>query len=242
MVIGKVYKIITSKSDECYIGSTFGTIENRFEDHKWGYTGRKREVSLYGLFDDNGIDSCQIVLIRDYDVFDQLGLFVWEAFWIDKTKLCVNARLPIDLFCGKCAHGRQRSQCKECGGSQICDHERIRSRCKECGGSQICDHGRRREICKECGGSQICDHGRRREICKECGGSQICDHGRLCRDCKECGGSQICDHGRHRRYCKECNGEKYRCEVCDMLFCGKSTLKKHYESLKHQTNLLLWIS
>jgi len=50
----------------------------------------------------------------------------------------------------KCLHGRERSKCKECGGSQICEHGRVRSTCKECGGSQICEHGRRRSICKEC--------------------------------------------------------------------------------------------
>ena len=31
-----------------------------------------------------------------------------------------------------CEHGRQRSYCKECGGSGICEHGRVRSRCKEC--------------------------------------------------------------------------------------------------------------
>ena len=67
-----------------------------------------------------------------------------------------------------CEHGRQRSTCKECGGSQICEHGRQRSQCKECGGSQICEHGRVRSVCKECGGSQICEHGRRRSQCKEC--------------------------------------------------------------------------
>ena len=33
----------------------------------------------------------------------------------------------------RCEHGRQRNQCKECGGSSICEHRRQRHRCKECG-------------------------------------------------------------------------------------------------------------
>ena len=33
----------------------------------------------------------------------------------------------------KCEHGRERSRCKECGGSSICEHGRRRGRCKECG-------------------------------------------------------------------------------------------------------------
>ena len=31
-------------------------------------------------------------------------------------------------------HGRQRTQCKDCGGGSICEHGRERSRCKDCGG------------------------------------------------------------------------------------------------------------
>ena len=65
-----------------------------------------------------------------------------------------------------CPHGRKRSVCKDCGGSQICDHGRVRNKCKDCGGSQICDHGRQRSLCKECGGSSICIHGRQRKQCK----------------------------------------------------------------------------
>ena len=103
---------------------------------------------------------------------------------------------------GPCEHGvKQRSRCKVCSA---CPHGRQRRQCKECGGSQICEHGRQRRQCKECGGSSICEHGRRRSTCKECGGSSICEHGRQRYQCKECGGSQICEHGRHRSSCKEC--------------------------------------
>ena len=103
---------------------------------------------------------------------------------------------------GPCEHGvKQRSRCKVCSA---CPHGRQRRQCKECGGSQICEHGRQRRQCKECGGSSICENGRRRSTCKECGGSSICEHGRQRYQCKECGGSQICEHGRHRSSCKEC--------------------------------------
>ena len=34
----------------------------------------------------------------------------------------------------QCEHGRQRSQCKECGGSSICQHGRQRSQCIDCKG------------------------------------------------------------------------------------------------------------
>jgi len=105
-----------------------------------------------------------------------------------------------------CPHQRQRSACKDCGGSSICPHQRIRSKCKECGGSSICPHQRIRSTCKDCGGASICPHQRQRSTCKECGGSSICPHQRIRSTCKECGGARICPHQRQRSHCKECGG------------------------------------
>ena len=64
-----------------------------------------------------------------------------------------------------CLHKRRRSECSECGGSQICSHQKIRRRCRDCAGSQICVHGRDRCRCRECRGSQICPHDRSRSDC-----------------------------------------------------------------------------
>jgi len=129
-----------------------------------------------------------------------------------------------------CKHSRQKSQCKECGGSSICEHGRFKSTCKECGGSSICEHRRIKSTCKECGGSSICEHGRQKSTCKECGGSSICEHGRIKSQCKECGGSSICEHGRIKSTCKECGGssfcehgrEKSKCKEC-----GGSSICEH---------------
>ena len=85
-----------------------------------------------------------------------------------------------------CEHGRQRNNCKDCGGASICEHGRRRSRCKDCGGSQICEHNRQRSSCKDCGGSQICEHNRQRNTCKDCEGASICEHNRQRSDCKKC--------------------------------------------------------
>jgi hypothetical protein len=90
---------------------------------------------------------------------------------------------------GPCEHGvKYRSNCKVCSG---CPHGRQRYECKECGGKGICEHGRIRRQCKECGGSQICEHGRQRSTCKECGGGAICEHDRIRSTCKECHGSSV---------------------------------------------------
>ena len=154
-----------------------------------------------------------------------------------------------------CVHGRQKSQCKECGGVGICEHGRMKYRCKECRGVGICEHGklrfackecagvgsfcehgRQKSQCKECGGVGICEHGRLKYECKACGGASICIHGRIKKTCKECGGSQICEHGRRKSQCKECNGSqvckhgklKYICKECGGLgICEHGKLKSH---------------
>ena len=86
----------------------------------------------------------------------------------------------------KCEHGRRRSHCKDCGGSQICEHGRQQNTCKDCGGSQICEHNRIRSQCKDCNGSQVCEHNRIRNTCKDCNGSQVCEHNRIRSNCKKC--------------------------------------------------------
>ena len=109
---------------------------------------------------------------------------------------------------GPCEHGvKWRSKCKVCGA---CPHGRQRRQCKECGGSSICEHGRKcavglksastvvSAICARVRRVSICEHGRRRSDCKECGGASICEHGRHRSYCKECGGASICEHGRRR--------------------------------------------
>ena len=108
------------------------------------------------------------------------------------------------LKCFGCPHGRQRSKCVKCGGSEVCTHGRVRYRCKDCGGKGMCEHRRQRALCKECGGRGICGHGRQRNKCVECGGSSICGHGRQRQHCRECGGSSVCEHGRQRNKCAAC--------------------------------------
>ena len=86
-----------------------------------------------------------------------------------------------------CEHGRQRSQCKECGGAisvstgASASHASTAAaaRSASTGGcaasarsaearASASMHGRQRCACKECGGSSICAHGRERIKCREC--------------------------------------------------------------------------
>ena len=58
----------------------------------------------------------------------------------------------------KIEHGRQKSQCRDCGGSQICKHDRRKSDCCDYGGTQIYEHDRIKYRCRDCGGIGIREH------------------------------------------------------------------------------------
>ena len=75
----------------------------------------------------------------------------------------------------RCEQNRRKSECRECGGSQICEHNHRKSRCRECGESQICEHNHRKSECRECEGSRICVHKRVKGQCKFCGTGAYAD-------------------------------------------------------------------
>ena len=110
----------------------------------------------------------------------------------------------------KCEHGKQKSYCKECGGSSICEHGKQKSRCKECGGSSICEHGKQKSKCKECGGSAFCEHGKRKSRCKECGGRALCK-------------SSWCETRSHKKY------DGY-CLPCCVNLCPHIKVSRNYKT------------
>ncbi len=122
----------------------------------------------------------------------------------------------------KCEHGKIKSRCRICGGSQFCEHNKRKDNCRQCNGSSFCEHNKRKNDCKQCNSSQICEHNRFKKCCKLCHGSQICEHNIMRNRCRICGGSQICEHDKRKDRCIQCNGkslcihgiEKYNCIQC----------------------------
>ena len=145
----------------------------------------------------------------------------------NQCKLCIKNKR-------KCIHGKQKAQCKLCGGSALCIHDIQKAQCRECGGSAICIHGKQKAQCKLCGGSAICIHYIQKSKCKECGGSQICKHNIQKATCRECDGSAICIHYIQKAQCRECDGRafcihdkiKNTCRECDgRAFCIHDKIK-----------------
>lgn len=87
---GKVYKIIAQEGNEIYVGSTFGTLSDRFYRHKNNYNSRDegsgKYISSHDLFEKYGVENCKIILIKEYKVCDRKHLEVYEQLWINKLK------------------------------------------------------------------------------------------------------------------------------------------------------------
>ena len=102
MVVGKIYKIITSQSNECYVGSTFDELRYRFRRHKHNYKAWKNDkqtdihLSSCYLFDKYGVNNCKMVLIKEYEVIDRKHLEVYETLWINKLH-SINHNVPFAI-------------------------------------------------------------------------------------------------------------------------------------------------
>jgi hypothetical protein len=154
----------------------------------------------------------------------------------------------------KCEHGKRKSRCIICGGSEICQHNISKFKCITCNPQLICLHNKRKQICILCKGSEICEHNKRKSQCLSCHGREICEHNKIKRQCIVCKGTQICEHNKRKsrcivcggneicshnmtkRICKLCNGKEYcihnklkrRCVDCcgkDLCISCKLTLK-----------------
>jgi hypothetical protein len=99
---GHIYKIICRVDDTfCYIGSTFNTLRNRWQDYKHNYKCKSGNINLNCKFYKYGIDKFKMILIKDYLVYrennsDHKQLKAYETLWINKSKSCINDLLPFN--------------------------------------------------------------------------------------------------------------------------------------------------
>lgn len=89
METGRVYKIVSSKSNKVYVGSTFYPLTIRFNNHKSSYkrykNGKlKTQCSSFDIFDSDGIENCKCEMIREYLVIDEHHLHAYEFLWMKK--------------------------------------------------------------------------------------------------------------------------------------------------------------
>lgn len=99
-MLGKIYKIIHSQSNICYVGSTFNSLKGRFAQHKADYK-RNHNISIYKYFEQHGIDNFKMILIKEYEVIDRRHLEVYEQLWINKLR-CINKAPVIEFLLKEC--------------------------------------------------------------------------------------------------------------------------------------------
>ena len=89
----KIYKITDHGYTECYIGSTFDALSNRFAKHRQGYNGykngKKKYCTAYSLFEKYGIDGLKIELMEEFPCQNREQLRKQEGFHI-QNNTCVN--------------------------------------------------------------------------------------------------------------------------------------------------------
>ena len=91
--VGKVYKIVCSKSNVVYVGSTFySRLRQRWNDHKSNFKewlgGKEAHCTIYPYFKKYGIENFKMILIKEYQVCDEKHLRMYEGLWISKTNCC----------------------------------------------------------------------------------------------------------------------------------------------------------
>lgn len=86
-MIGRIYKIIHSQSNICYVGMTTNTLTQRWSSHKCDYNkNNNSKAVIYKYMIKYGIEQFKIVLIKEYDVIDKAHLKVYETLWMKKLK------------------------------------------------------------------------------------------------------------------------------------------------------------
>ena len=86
---GKIYKIISDKTDMIYIGSTIRTLNKRLRDHKsHNNTKPTRSKQIFDI-DPNP----KIVLLENYPCKNKKELEIRERYYIENNN-CINKSIP----------------------------------------------------------------------------------------------------------------------------------------------------
>ena len=85
---GKIYKLYTKESDECYIGSTIQPLWRRLQVHKYP-TNRCRSRELFEKY-----KCIEIELLEEYPCNTRYELEQREKEHIIKTDNCINKQIP----------------------------------------------------------------------------------------------------------------------------------------------------
>lgn len=90
---GRIYKIVCSKSDDVYVGSTFNALRTRMSQHHASFKSGSG-LAIYPSFKQHGWASLKMILIETYEVVDRKHLMMYETLWFNKLRV-VNTQIPF---------------------------------------------------------------------------------------------------------------------------------------------------
>ena len=96
---GKIYKLISPHTNKIYIGSTYKTLEQRYNNHRrhfslWKNNNETKNnyVTSYDLFELNNVS---IELLETYPCNTKHELHIRERYWIEQNiDIVVNKHIP----------------------------------------------------------------------------------------------------------------------------------------------------
>ena len=132
---GKVYKIESSLGDKIYIGSTTkAQLSQRMTAHRCSYkrwkAGTQTTITTsFLLFEEYGVENCQIVLLEDCPCESKDQLSAREAHYI-RTLACVNKLIPLRTEAEWYQDNRdeileQRKTYREANRAEILEHQKV---------------------------------------------------------------------------------------------------------------------
>lgn len=83
----KIYKLVNTKTEDIYVGSTCSVLRKRLFEHKHKKDNRK----VYTHLNQIGWDKVHIVLIENYPCSDKFELCKREQYWIDSLQPSLNS-------------------------------------------------------------------------------------------------------------------------------------------------------
>lgn len=94
---GYIYKIICSKSNDVYVGSTFNDPRKRMYQHQQAFKNGSG-LAIYPSFRQHGWASLKMILVESYEVVDRKHMMMYETLWFNKLK-GVNKMTPFQPIC-----------------------------------------------------------------------------------------------------------------------------------------------
>ena len=112
---GKIYKIINSVNDKCYVGSTTYTLNTRLIQHK-SYS-KISQITTSSILINEDPYNVSIQLIEDYPCLTKNELLLRERYWLENME-CVNKKRPIitpeEKRKANLDRSKERIQCHHC--------------------------------------------------------------------------------------------------------------------------------